>query len=89
MVEPSGRRSSTICIRFWVRVPVLSVHSTVADPSVSIALARRVSTRWRDIRIAPMAMNTVSTTGNSSGSIDMPSAIPARTASSQVPRNRP
>ena len=35
MAEPA--RSSTIVIRFCVSVPVLSVHSTVAAPSVSIA----------------------------------------------------
>ena len=74
-------------MRFSVSVPVLSVHSTVAEPSVSMAAARRVSTRACEIRQAPMAMNTVSTTGNSSGSIDMPSAMPASTASSQPPRN--
>ena len=37
------------------------------------------------MRHAPIAMNTVSTTGNSSGSIDMPSAMPASNASSQEP----
>jgi hypothetical protein len=41
------------------------------------------------MRQAPIAMNTVSTTGNSSGSIDMPSAMPASSASSQPPRNIP
>ena len=86
---PSGRRSSAIVMRFSVSVPVLSVHSTVAAPSVSIAEARRVSTRAFEIRQAPIAMNTASTIGNSSGSIDMPTAMPASTASSQPPRNRP
>ncbi len=37
-----------------------------------MAVARRVSTRAREMRQAPIAMKTVSTTGNSSGSIDMP-----------------
>ena len=82
-------RSSAIDIRFSVSVPVLSVHSTVAEPSVSIAAARRVSTRAREMRQAPMAMNTVSTTGNSSGSIDMPSAMPPSTASSHPPLKVP
>ena len=36
-----------------------------------------VRTRAWEMRHAPIAMNTVSTTGNSSGSIDMPSAMPA------------
>ena len=43
----------------------------------------------REIRHAPIAMKTVSTTGNSSGSIDMPSAMPASSASSQPPRRVP
>ena len=51
-----------------------------------MAAARRVSTRAREIRHAPIAMNTARTTGNSSGSIDMPSAIPPSSASSQWPR---
>ncbi len=73
-------------MRFSVNVPVLSVHSTVAAPSDSMADARRVSTRACEIRQAPMARNTVRTTGNSSGNIDMPSAMPASTPSSQPPR---
>ncbi|MCY1174849.1 hypothetical protein D9M73_150640 [compost metagenome] len=76
-------------MRFSVSVPVLSVHSTVADPKVSIAAARRVSTPTAPIRHAPIARKMVRTTGNSSGSIDMPIAIPARIASIQPPRSRP
>jgi hypothetical protein len=76
-------------IRFSVSVPVLSVHRTVAEPSVSIEAARRVSTRALEIRQAPIAMKTVSTTGNSSGNMDMPMVIPASTASSHPPRNVP
>ena len=54
-----------------------------------MAAARRVRTRAREIRQAPIAMKTASTTGNSSGSIDMPSAMPPSTASSQWPRKTP
>ena len=54
--SPSLRRNSAIDMRFWVRVPVLSVHKTVAEPRVSMAAARRVSTRAREIRHAPIAM---------------------------------
>ena len=64
-------------MRFSVSVPVLSVHNTVASPSVSIAEARRVRTWDRDNRHAPMTVKTVRTSGNSSGSIAIPSAIPA------------
>jgi hypothetical protein len=49
---------------------------------------RLASTRdLRDIRSAPMVRNSVRTTGNSSGSIDMASAMPASSASSQSPRS--
>ena len=82
-------RSSTIVIRFCVKVPVLSVQRTVAEPSVSMAATRRVKTRAREIRHAPITMKTVRTSGNSSGSIDIASAMPPRNASSQPPRQRP
>ena len=76
-------------IRFRVKVPVLSVHRTVAEPNISMVAARRVNTCALEIRQAPIAMNTVSTSGNSSGSSDMPSAMPASMASSQELRSRP
>ncbi len=82
-------RISATAMWFCVNVPVLSVHSRVAAPRVSMAEARRVSTRSRDSRQAPIAVKTASTRGNSSGTIDMPSAIPASSASSQEPRDRP
>ena len=72
-------------MRFSVSVPVLSTHSTVAAPSISIAGMRRVSTPCREMRQAPSARNTVSTTGNSSGRIAMASVRPASTPSSQSP----
>ena len=87
--SPDGNHSSATDMRFSVSVPVLSVHKMVADPSVSIADARRVSTPTLPIRHAPIARNTVSTTGNSSGNIDMPIAMPASTASIQPPRSSP
>lgn len=43
-VAEEGNQSSATDMRFSVNVPVLSVHRTVADPSVSIAAARRVRT---------------------------------------------
>ena len=71
---------------FWVRVPVLSVHSTVAVPRVSMALARRTSTRWLAMRQAPIAMNTVRISGNSCGSMDMARVMPASTPPNTSPR---
>ena len=44
-VSPATDRAAT-AMRFWVRVPVLSTHSTVVWPRVSMALRRRVSTWW-------------------------------------------
>jgi hypothetical protein len=87
--EASPARRVTIVMRFCVRVPVLSVQSTVAAPSVSIAATRRVRTRAREMRQAPITMKTVRTSGNSSGSIDMPSAMPLSKASSHPPRHKP
>ena len=89
VASPLGSHNSTTCMRFWVSVPVLSAHNIDAAPSVSIAAALRVNTPARPIRQAPMARNTVSTTGNSSGSIAMPTAMPAKMASSQPPRSSP
>ena len=68
--------------RYWCRV---FPHKSIT----AIAAARRVSTRAREMRQAPMAMKTVKTTGNSSGSMDMPSAMPPSTASNHPPRKMP
>ena len=89
MPPPRRGAQSAIVIRFSVKVPVLSVHSTVAAPRVSIAAERRVSTPAREIRQAPITMKTVRMTGNSSGSIDMLSAMPPRKASSQADCSQP
>ena len=71
-------------IRFWVSVPVLSTHKTVAAPSVSMAGMRRVSTRLRESRHAPRARKIVRITGNSSGRTAMAIAIPASSPSFQT-----
>ncbi len=42
--DPDRRARCVTVMRFSVRVPVLSLHSTVVAPSVSMALMRRVST---------------------------------------------
>ncbi len=72
-------------MRLKVSVPVLSVHRTVAAPSVSMVAGRRVRTRRRDRRHAPITVKTTSTSGSSSGSIAMLSAMPASSASSHRP----
>jgi hypothetical protein len=86
---PDASTTSRTAIRFMVRVPVLSTHSTVAEPSISMAGTRRVSTRLRDIRQAPNARKIVRTIGNSSGTSEIASARPANTPFSQFPRVRP
>lgn len=73
-------------MRFCVSVPVLSTHSTVAEPSASTVGMRRVSTRCREMRHAPIAMNTASTTGYSSGRTDIASVIPDSSPCSQSSR---
>ena len=75
-------------MRLSVNVPVLSVHSTVADPRASMALARRTSTRCCEMRQAPIAMKTVRIRGNSCGSRDMLKVMPARMAASAWPRDQ-
>ncbi len=80
----SSRSSSATCMRFCVSVPVLSTASTEIAPSVSTAGTRRVSTLCFEIRQAPRARNTVSTTGISSGRIAMVSATPDNTLSMKV-----
>jgi hypothetical protein len=75
--------------RAEVAFAISDVQSTVAAPSVSMAGTRRVSTRLREMRHAPSARKTVSTTGNSSGTIEMATVRPARTPSSHWCRCRP
>ena len=84
-----GTESAVTVMRFCVSVPVLSVHSTLVAPSVSIALMWRVSTPSRARRRAPMAGNRVSTTEYSSGRMDMARAMLASTAGSHSPVRRP
>ena len=86
MRTPRNSPSTHSCfsaIRFSVSVPVLSTHSTVAAPNVSIAGMRRVSTPCRAMRQAPSARNTVSTTGYSLGMMVIASVTAASSAASQ------
>ena len=85
-VSPAMANVLATAMRFSVSVPVLSTHNTVAAPRVSIAGKRRVSTPRLEIRHAPSARKTVSTTGNSSGSIAIASVTPASIPASQSPR---
>ena len=79
--------SAATAMRLRVRVPVLSTHSTVVWPSVSMALSRRVSTCWAASRRAASARKTIMMTGNSCGRMPMASVMPASIASSQPPRS--
>ena len=73
-------------MRFCVSVPVLSTHSTVAWPRVSIVLRRRVSTCKAAKRRAAKAGNNNKMTGNSSGNTAMAKVMPANTAPKALPR---
>lgn len=85
-VRSSPATSSASDMRFSVSVPVLSVHSTVTEPSASMAGARRTSAFCLAMRHAPSARNTVSTTGNSSGILAIARVTPASRPCSQPPR---
>ena len=76
----------TTSILFWVIVPVLSEHKTVAEPSVSIAEDFLVNRFLLESRHAPIARNTERTTGNSSGNIAIAVASPFSNASTIFPR---
>jgi arginine exporter protein ArgO len=86
LAELFRRKINATRIRFSVKVPVLSTASTVAAPIDSTAGIRRVKTPAREMRQAPIARKTVSTTGNSSGRMPMASVTPASTPPSQSVR---
>ena len=65
MVPATHRRRTVIA--FWVSVPVLSVHTTCAQPSVSTAGSRRTSALRRAIRVVPRASTIVVIAGSPSG----------------------
>ena len=67
----------TTCMRLVVSVPVLSVHRTVAAPSVSIARSRRTTTLARAMRQAPSARQSAIRVGSPCGSAASISASPA------------
>ena len=76
-------------ILFIVKVPVLSTHRTVAEPSVSIAGIRLARTFLFDMRHAPIPRNITSTTENSSGINAMLRPRPASIPFSHSPRVYP
>ncbi len=79
-------RNLAKAVRFIVRVPVLSVHSTVAEPRVSTVALCRVNTWCFEIRQAPIAMKKISHTerGGLWGSSLAPSCVNSRNASASV-----
>ncbi len=74
---------------FSVIVPVLSTQRIEMEPNASIADGLRAITLTFDMRHAPMAINRVRITGNSSGINAMAAAIPANPPSSQLSRLYP
>ena len=87
---PSRRTSSATAMWFSVSVPVLSVASTVAAPSVfDHRGAPRQHRRWRDSRQAPIAMKTVRMSTNSGQHRHRQRDAGASSPASQSPRCRP
>ena len=74
-------------MRFSVRVPVLSTHSTPTEPRVSTAASRRTRTLRRDKCSAASAIKTVSTRGNSCGKSAIARASPPSKPPIRSPRN--
>ena len=63
---PSASRRSA-CMRFCVKVPVLSEQMKVTEPKVSTDGRRRISAFCDTMRRAPSASSTVTTAGSASG----------------------
>ena len=84
-VSPATDIAPTTSIWLQVSVPVLSTHSTVVEPKVSMAWGWRVRTCCRARRQAPSASITVHTTANSSGTMDMASVRPTSRPADQEP----
>ena len=61
----------TTVISFWVRVPVLSEQTTVAEPRVSTAGSLRMRAWRRTMRCMPRARQMVTTAGRPSGTAAM------------------
>mmetsp|Transcript_37512 Transcript_37512/g.87391 ORF Transcript_37512/g.87391 Transcript_37512/m.87391 type:complete len:373 (-) Transcript_37512:1648-2766(-) len=76
-------------MRSWVRVPVLSVHSTSMAPRFWIAFRRLTITWTRDIARAPLARLTVTIIGSISGVSPTATANANNSASSQSCLLRP
>lgn len=82
--------SSSACMRFWVRVPVLSEQMVVTEPSVPTDGRRRTSACTATMRRAPRASSTVTTAGNASGMAATARLMAVRAMSSGAsPRSTP
>ena len=72
--------TSTTLIRFWVRVPVLSVQMKVVAPSVSTASRRRTSALRAAMVWAPRASDRVTVGSRPSGTSATATPTPNRKA---------
>ena len=72
-------------ILFWVMVPVLSVHITLAQPSVSTACRRRMTAPRRKMRPTLSASVMVTMAGSPSGMAATASETPVSSISSKSP----
>ena len=81
LAAPEAVNTSTIVISLRVRVPVLSVQITVADPSVSTDESRFTIARLLAIRCTPSARTTDRIAGSPSGTAATASETPINRAS--------
>ncbi len=89
-IPPGAGTASPARSRFWVSVPVLSVHSTSTPPSSSTAARWLTTASCLASCAAPTAMVTDSTAGNATG-IDATVTTSANSSSSVTgfPRSNP
>ncbi|KWV86257.1 hypothetical protein PFLmoz3_04229 [Pseudomonas fluorescens] len=73
----------------WVRVPVLSVHSTSIEPKFWIALRRLTTTLRLAMAVAPLARLALTIIGSISGVRPTATARANRKASPQSPLEKP
>ena len=89
-VPPVGVHAATTAVEPAVRVPVLSVASTVTEPRASTAGNERTIAPRRAIRRVPPARASATTAGSDSGTAATARLMPVTTVSSHgLPCSRP
>ena len=81
--SPDGVTTFSIVISFFVSVPVLSEHTTDAEPSVSTEDSLFTIARWRAMRCTPRASTTDRMAGSPSGTAATASDTPTSSTSTR------